>query len=397
MVRKRLVRKRSVRKRSERKRRTAAAVAGLVPVMAFGTFASATTSGPPPAATASVSSVAIPRHYGGAGNASGYSAIVVTGKHSAWVFGGTNPGGPSSPVAARWDGKALVPSALPAGLTGFLGAASASSPDNVWAVSFYGRYALHWNGRTWQVARRWATGQITGVLALSPHDVWVFGSTSTGSRGTGTWHFNGRAWTAAGGSAAEIYQASRWRREIWAIAVGPHGDRIVRYNRTWHPMRTGHELTGLALESIAAVSGRDVWVLGDSVGDANRGRLVLLHWNGQRWRRLETKLRAWAGQLAAGRFGGVLVTATALGSPDAGLILQVSVHGKIQSSRVPTALGSGVSDVALAPGGRQLWATGGVLTRLGGNAAFWVLPATRSITSRSPVPPYPVRDRLEGD
>lgn len=367
-----------------RKRRTAAIVAGLTPVVALGTFARAATSDRPPAVTSSVSAVTFPRHYGGAGNASGYSAIVVTGSRSAWVFGGTNPGGPSSPVAARWDGKKLIPSALPTGLSGFIGAASASSPDNVWAVSFYGRYALHWNGRTWQVARRWSHGQITGVLAVSPHDVWVFGSTSTGSRGVGTWHFDGRSWTAVHGLPGEIYQATRWHHDIWAIGVGPRGDQIVRSDgKTWRRMRTGRELTGLAPESIVAVSSRDVWVLGESVGPAASGRLVLLHWNGRRWRRLETKLRAWAGQLAAGQQGGVLVTATALGSPDAGLILQVSVLGKIAHIAVPTRLSSGVSDVALAPGGRQLWATGGVLTQLGGNADFWVLPATRSRSPRS--------------
>jgi hypothetical protein len=365
-----------------------AIVAALAPVAAMGALASATTSRRPPVVTSSASEVTFPRHYGGAGNASGYSAIVVTGKRSAWVFGGTNPGGPSSPVAARWNGTKLIPSHLPAGLTGFIGAASASSPGNVWAVSFYGRYALRWNGRTWQVARRWARGQITGVLALSPRNVWVFGSTSTGSRGVGTWHFDGTSWTAVGGLPGEIYQASRWRDDIWAIAVGPRGEQIVRSNgRTWRRMRTGRELSGLAPESIVAVSGRDVWLLGDAVGSAAGGRLVLLHWNGRQWRRLETKLRAWAGQLAAGQRGGVLVTATALGSPNAGLILQVSVLGKIASTTVPSALGSGVSDVALAPGARRLWATGGVLTQLGGDAAFWVLPATKPGSRRPSAAP----------
>jgi hypothetical protein len=370
-----------------RKRCTAAIVAGLAPVVAFGTFASATTSRQPPVETSSASGVTFPRHYGGAGNASGFSAIVVTGRRSAWVFGGTNPGGPSSPVAARWDGTQLIPSALPAGLSGFIGAASASSPDNVWAVSFYGRYALRWNGRTWQVARRWAHGQITGVLAISPSDVWVFGSTSTGSRGVGTWHFDGRSWTLVHGLPGAIYQASRWRHDIWAIAVGPRGDQIVHSNgRNWRRVATGSNLTGLALESVVAVSGSDVWLLGDSVGNTP-GRLVLLHWNGHQWRRLETRLHAWAGQLATGQLGGVLVTATPLGSPDAGLILEVSAHGKIASTTVASALGSGVSDAALAPGARKLWATGGVLTQLGGNAAFWVLPATTPGSSTSAADP----------
>ena len=44
-------------------------------------------------------------HYGPADNASGYSAVIAPAKDDAWAFGGTNPGGTSSPAAERWDGK----------------------------------------------------------------------------------------------------------------------------------------------------------------------------------------------------------------------------------------------------------------------------------------------------
>jgi len=44
-------------------------------------------------------------HYGPADNASGYSAVVAPTKDDAWVFGGTNPGGTSSPAAEHWDGR----------------------------------------------------------------------------------------------------------------------------------------------------------------------------------------------------------------------------------------------------------------------------------------------------
>ena len=57
-----------------------------------------------------------------------------------------------------------------------------------------------------------------------------------------------------------------------------------------------------------------------------------------------------------------------------GLILQATAAGWQSAARIQSARGSGVSDVVLARNGRSLWASGGVLTRLGGNAAIWVGP-----------------------
>lgn len=364
-----------------RVRFTSAVLLGLVPVLAFGTTASGLTARRALAVGSAQTLVLFGRHYGQPANASGYSTIVVTGKHAAWVFGGTNPGGPSRPVAARWAGTTLSPSALPAGLTGFITAASASSPSNVWAVSEYGRYAVHWNGTTWQVAKRWGQGLITGLVAASPSDVWVFGTTSAGAPGIGTWHFDGHSWTAVDGPLGDIYQATAWRHDLWAIARAHSGYRIEHYDgKSWQQMRTGQALNGLTLASISAVSGRDLWLLGNTVGKAVPGRLVLVHWNGYRWRRFTTKLQAWAGRLARGPMGGVLVTATPANSLTSGLILQVSTAGKVTSTTVTSALGSGVTDAALGHNTGFIWATGGVLTHLGGDAALWVVPVGRPHT-----------------
>ena len=97
-------------------------------------------------------------HYGSAGNASGYATVIAPGQHDAWVFGGTNPGAASSPVAVHWNGHIWRAARLPAGLGSFISAASASSPANVWAVSSFGGYLLRWNGSRWSVARRWPPG-----------------------------------------------------------------------------------------------------------------------------------------------------------------------------------------------------------------------------------------------
>src|SRR5215467_13841638 len=66
---------------------------------------------PVPARTsAAVMRVAAIKHYGQAANASGFSVIIATGARQAWAFGGTNPGGRSTPIAAQWNGTTLTQS-----------------------------------------------------------------------------------------------------------------------------------------------------------------------------------------------------------------------------------------------------------------------------------------------
>jgi hypothetical protein len=361
-----------------RVRARGAMLAGLLPITALGTLLMGVGRSPAVSVSSSSALTTFPRHYGQPGNFSGYSAIAITGRHAAWVFGGTNPGGMSSPVAVRWNGTRLQPVGMPTGLTGFISAASAPSASDVWAVSDYGGYALHWNGRTWQVAKRWPQGQITGVAALSPRDVWVFGTTLTGAGGVGTWHFNGRSWAEVRGPAARVYQASGWRGSLWGIAVGKHGDHIVRFNgRSWWRVRTSKALNGVQPASIVAESYRDVWVLANRAGKQGPGALLLAHWNGYTWQRISTDIYAYAGQLTAGLHGGALVTATPVSAPESGKILEVSVQGRVTTFTVGSSLGSGVSDVALARGSESMWATGGDLTQFGSNAAIWIVPLPR--------------------
>jgi len=375
--------------------RTTAALAGLLPAFALGGGAASLSVPTPggtlsnvaqlvharPAVTISRSAfrVAVTRHYGQPGNASGYSVLVVTGARQAWAFGGTNPGGQSSPVAAHWNGTSVTPSQLPSGLAGFISEASAPAANDIWAASQYGGYVLHSDGHRWRVAGSWRRGQITGLTAISASDVWAFGTTVTGERGTGTWHFNGRSWRLVTGPARSIYRASAVSdRDIWAIGVGADSQSIIRYNgATWRRVHTGSALAGVQPRDILAISNRDVWVAGNQVTGSGVVRLVLAHWTGRHWTRLVSSLHAWAGRLAPGPVGDVLLTATPTGPSATGLILLASSDGWRATLMVHSGLGSGISDVALVPGTRSLWATGGILTRLGGDAAIWSGPFDR--------------------
>jgi hypothetical protein len=313
-------------------------------------------------------------HYGQPANASGYSVIVRTGPSSAWLLGGSNPGGPSAPVAAEWNGAVLTTAPLPSGLTSFISDASATSVSDIWAVSQYGRYLLHYDGEQWRVVKRWQHGQITGLTAISPADVWVFGTSADGTSDVGTWHFDGYNWQRMSGLADSVVRASATSdSDIWAIAASSASYSVLHYDgASWQQVPTGSDLDGVQPRDILAISPGDVWVLGTQTDTADGARLVLLHWNGVGWSSLQTQVNAWAGRLAAAADGSVLVTAMPANASAAGLILQVAAPGggPVVMSQTWLAGGS-VSDVALASGTGSLWASGATLTRRGGKAVIW--------------------------
>lgn len=335
---------------------------------------------PARAADAPAWQIAAKVHYGASGNASGYSAVIAPAKNDAWVFGGTNPGGPSSPAAEQWNGKRWQASALPAGLNGFIVAAAASSASNVWAVG--DGYALRWNGVKWSVAKIWNTGDgITSIAVVSRNDVWVFGSSSfSGQASLGTWHYDGRRWTkvsAAAGAAAAIYRASAVSEsDIWAITVSPRGGSLVHYNGTgWENVPAADAvLANAQLNDVLAVSWHNVWVSGTTPANAADGRLVLAHWNGRCWRRF---VAPWPVQqperFATDGGGGIWIPVVAGGDSPATWILHLSRNGEWTRTEITAARGSGVGvgDLALIPGTTMLWGTGGLVTTSGGDAAIW--------------------------
>jgi hypothetical protein len=333
--------------------------------------------------------LALTSHFGGPGNASGYATILMAGRRT-WVFGGTNPGGQSSPVAARLTGDSWTPVALPGRLTDFISDANATSASNIWAVSGYGRYVLHWNGSGWRVAKTWRrSGTLSDVVAAGPRQTWVFGTSATGTRSIGTWRFDGQSWEPVRGIASDIYRASALSsRDIWAIAAGPRGDTILNLSRrhNWRRIPAGRAMQSVRWHDILAESRNDVWLLGDTASRTGSGLLELARWNGTRWAIFRTRVRAWAGQLAAAGPDRVLATATSTGNLTAGLVVAMTDGGRKTWSSISSSLGSGVSDVAYAPQTGTIWASGATLTRLGGDAAVWVRAVARSAGPAGPNP-----------
>jgi hypothetical protein len=252
-------------------------------------------------------------HQGAAADINGLVTVVSPAKTDAWAFGGAEVNGVTggTPIAERWNGSRWRAAALPAGLTGVLGAASAPGSGDIWAVTQLSGLVLHYNGSKWSVAKRFKENselpiELTGVTAFSPTDVWVFGSPGA-YPGFGTWHLHGRTWTQVTGAGGSIASASALSASnIWAIganALAPQ-DIVVHYNgSTWSQSR-GAALDNVQFSGIVALSPGNVWATG-STYNGTTNVPWLLHWNGKAWARIKVPWAVLLGHPVSDGAGGL--------------------------------------------------------------------------------------------
>jgi hypothetical protein len=317
--------------------------------------------------------VALTRHYGPATNYSAFTATAAASTTDAWAFGTTNGAGlpaPGTPVAEHWNGTRWSSSALPAGLSSTIAAASVGPASNVWAVTEVGGDILHWDGSRWAIADHVPGSGLmfTGITPVSNTDVWAFGSSSAGP-GIGTWHFDGTTWTQVTGSAVGLVSASAVSAtDVWGIgstARGPSGDILTHYNGTSWKRVTAPALTGLEFYSILAQSSTDVWA---TAGNGHGGAAQLVHFDGSQWTSI----------------GSPYPTATlSYFAPDGqGGFWMDSYHGASKTwlfhyaasgQWTRTTLGTGsMGPLALVPGTTSLWGVGSAPTATpASNARIW--------------------------
>ncbi len=266
----------------------AAAAALALAAAAAPAMASAGSKAGSAASASSGWKVVYKHHFGAPASQNAFLTLVAPSQHQAWALGGSdNYSG--HPIAARWTGGKWRYAPLPAGLHGDLVAASASSTGNVWAVSQLGQVVLHWNGHRWLVAKSWHISsevQLTGVIALSPTNVWVFGSGGfTG--GLGTWHYSGHSWKhLTSGAANGITKASAVSgSNIWAIGSrNAPQDSIVHYSHGRWQFQTAAALANHQFNGILSISASSVWAYTGPAAGQPSG--ILLHYNGTRWSRV---------------------------------------------------------------------------------------------------------------
>jgi hypothetical protein len=208
-------------------------------------------------------------------------AVVATGKTTGWAFLGN--GAAYERVGATAWKKVAFP-----GSNGYVNAAAASSPSNVWAAfrpaaGGEGSQVDRWNGKQWSAVKSFP-GSVTSLSVLGPDDVWAFGGASYGE---GVFHFNGRSWaevssTLSGGSAASD-------QNVWAYS----GTQLAHYNgRTWtetnvaglFPASTGGRVAP-TVTGVLALAPNNVFATGVGWAGVGGGAAVVLHYNGHSWSR----------------------------------------------------------------------------------------------------------------
>jgi hypothetical protein len=225
-----------------------------------------------------------------------FAAVFATA-NDGWAVGRGEPGD----AIAHWDGRrwTIVPGADLGDSPVSLMDVAALRKDDAWAVGLQSNpgqvLVEHWDGSRWEVVPTPEVGQseLLAVEAISHNNVWAVGNQTNK---TLIEHWDGRRWKVMPNPAAprgllrDIAAVSA--RDIWVVGdYGPSDAYFSRQLRTlvqhwdgtnWRivslPIRRG------SLESVAAISSRDIWVSGGSI---DRGT-ILAHRLGTTWRVVQT-------------------------------------------------------------------------------------------------------------
>lgn len=298
-----------------------------------------------------------------------YEVVIVEPKET-WFLGGSNLAGPGAPeVVRRTGGQWHLSVPLPSGLHSWIGAASAQSPDNIWAVTHLGGIVLNWNGSKWRSEPKggWAADtQFTGITAVSTSSVWLFGASGRNSPGSGTWHWNGAGWTQVKGIAGGIDQASAASpTDIWAIGgIGGSMNALLRLSGTAWKHVTPSALAGFSYSHVLAFAPGNVWVAGSVAGAPK-----LAHYDGHSWTGLTMPGTVPATGICRDGKGGLWVVANSGRGPS--VLRERSALGRWTTATVSSSSADEVMDCARVPGTTAVWGAGKSTARPGTAAAVY--------------------------
>lgn len=169
-----------------------------------------------------------------------------------WAFGSYYDNGGPQILMLHWDGAQWTRRSTPPNhYQNYLRAFDGSSPENFWAIGFYG--ALRWDGKDWYtIAKGFGPNlDIWGLSVLDEQNVWIVGA--------------------------------RHR---------PAEKKSLAYVRRWDGTRwVKHHLTGITeaqvhLGGVHARTPDDVWIVGYAVGGDGTNYPLVEHWNGNKWQRI---------------------------------------------------------------------------------------------------------------
>jgi hypothetical protein len=180
-------------------------------------------------------------------------------------------------------------------------AASASSPNDIWAV---GQSTVHFDGTTWTafpapMIKGDNNSFLQGVVAISPTLAWAAGNVTDGTHpGQVIEHWNGTKWSLFPGpkfrkkDQTDVFaMTSSSANDVWAIGslvnlgTGLVSSLFEHWNGTaW--TTTTVESNNEFLFGASADATNDAWAVGfhgsDNIGTA------AMHWDGANWKRVTT-------------------------------------------------------------------------------------------------------------
>ncbi|HWL65418.1 MAG TPA: hypothetical protein VNP73_05530, partial [Actinomycetota bacterium] len=147
---------------------------------------------------------------------------------------------------------------------------------------------------------------LVDVRALAPDDVWVIGRRSGESK-TLAIHWDGSTWTSTRtpnrheSTVRGVYALdASGPRNVWAVgftqqlpegdypgSIGPPEPLIEHYNgEKWSVVTTGlpPDDHGPVLHDVLVHDKDDVWIVGTRWFDSGRGKALVMHFNGSKWK-----------------------------------------------------------------------------------------------------------------
>jgi hypothetical protein len=211
----------------------------------------------------------------------------------------------------HWNGRNWSSLARPAGVLAdaISGPVSAISARDVWlfaatqafTVSTVNRtYLLHWNHGRWTVFHLPKQTSIDELFAFSDTNVWAFGSTFDSKVKPYDLHYNGRHWLKVSLPIFPESASALSARDMWVVGptVGSankqgqeHFGAELWNGRSWRPtplvpkIPTPRGFTSGVFGAVA-FGPNDLWSQYSFAQDGCCRAGGLLHWNGRSWRRV---------------------------------------------------------------------------------------------------------------
>jgi hypothetical protein len=240
--------------------------------------------------------------------ASSLNDIAATAANDAFVIGDGNLSGSAPFILNRWNGSRwLTLPQLPVA-KGFHREqenpllVAASSADNAWVFATVSNKSpdrplvQRWNGRRWVSQSLFpAFAEITGAVTFGRSDAWAFGQWPTGPAFAA--HYDGRKWVRESFPIAADVVSALSGSDIWVLGQPPsdgvpeQGSVVEHYAKgAWHklvPPFARQKGQSVEWSSMVADSDTNVWavavVVTHGFEDAHD---VLLHYNGSSWKRV---------------------------------------------------------------------------------------------------------------